>query len=449
MNKKLNNKILLFGILLLTITMGYAAISSTLNITGTSRINNPSWDVHWNNVVVSSGSVTGSQVTTAAHILTGNTEVEYSITLSSPGEYYEFTVDAVNAGTIDAMIGTFSNKVYESDGTTERNLPDYLAYTVSYNDGSALATNHLLGANSTEKYKVRVEYKTDIDPEDLPTATDTLVYKFDVNYIQANDNAIALGREVDFTTDSWSDIATAYSRGKTVNLQQAMEAGTTRSIELDLDNDGTSETTADVRIVNLSSPSECATTGFSGTACGFVLEIADIITTNRMNPYSSGGSVNGDGNKGGWEHSEMRSYLNSTVFNALPSALRSKVINTKVISGHGGGDSDNFDTTDKLYLLSTHEVFSDVDGNTNSGIDRYDSAYNNTRQLDYYALQSVTTSSYSGAIKQNLGGTNSEWWLRSAYGSGNNYFYTVAYNGSFSYTSSRNSSGVSPAFRIG
>ena len=187
--KKKNIKIVLL-LLILCITIGYAALTSNLNIVGTSGINNASWDVHWNNVQVTNGSVTGTNVTTAAHILTGNTEVEYSITLGTPGDFYEFTVDAVNAGSIDAMIGSFSNKVYQSDGTTERTLPDYLTYTVTYSDGVSLATNHLLSANSTETYKVRVEYKTDIDPEDLPDAEETLVFKFTIDYVQSNNNAI-------------------------------------------------------------------------------------------------------------------------------------------------------------------------------------------------------------------------------------------------------------------
>ena len=118
MNKKFKKKYPKIVLLLIIacISLGYGALTSNLTIIGTSNINNASWDVHWNNVVVTNGSVTGTNVTTAAHILTGNTEVEYSITLGTPGDFYEFTVDAVNAGSIDAMIGSFSNKVYESNG---------------------------------------------------------------------------------------------------------------------------------------------------------------------------------------------------------------------------------------------------------------------------------------------------------------------------------------------
>ena len=200
MKNKRNNKIAILLFILLVISIGYAALNSNLTINGTSTINNASWDVHWNNVRVTNGSVTGDQVTTAAHILTGATEVEYLIAFKTPGEYYEFTVDAVNAGSIDAMIGSFSNKVYDSDGEEERTLPDYLSYTVTYSDGIAVANNHKLAANTTERYKVRVEFKTDINANQLPSSQDRLVYKFNVNYVQANSNAIDVNHQTQNTT---------------------------------------------------------------------------------------------------------------------------------------------------------------------------------------------------------------------------------------------------------
>ena len=89
----------------------------------------------------------------------------------------------------------------------------------------------------------------------------------------------------------------------------------------------------------------------------------------------------------------------------------------------------------------------DVDGNTSSGIDYNDTAYNNTRQLDYYAGLNVTTSSYSGAIKKD-NGSDAWWWLRSA-GSFNAITFADVYNtGARGDYRSSGTNGVSPAFRI-
>ena len=154
-------------------------------------------------------------------------------------------------------------------------------------------------------------------------------------------------------------------------------------------------------------------------------------------------------NVGGWPASEMRTYVNNDIYNALPSAIKNAIIDTTVVSGHGydiTGET-NFTSTDKLYLLSTHEVWEDVDGNTSGGPDCYDSAYNNTRQLDYYKGLNVTTSNYSSASKKN-GTSNSLWWLRSAISNSTLSFISVIDNGIWNSYYPYATSGVSPAFRI-
>ena len=205
-----------------------------------------------------------------------------------------------------------------------------------------------------------------------------------------------------------------------------------------------------IRIANTTTPAECSTEGFSQTACGVVLEFSDIITTHNMNPSGTYNRTTFDygWNVDGWPASSMRTYVNNDIYNALPEVLRNAIIDTTVVSGHGSTAGEtNFTSTDKLYLLSTHEVYEDVDGITISGIDYYDTAYANTRQLDYYQSQNVTTSNYSGAIKQ-YNGSNYHWWLRSAYSYNTNNFYHVYYYGTWIASYAYNTSGVSPAFRI-
>ncbi|MBQ3297618.1 MAG: hypothetical protein IJG97_02295 [Bacilli bacterium] len=417
-----NIKIILF-ILILGLGIGYAYINSDLNINGTAQVNSANWDVHWANIQVKTESVSANSPT-----ISNQTTVNYSVVLNTPGDYYEFTVDAVNGGSIDAMIDSIDSKL---NGATITTLPAYLKYSVTYSDGVALQPNHQLLHNTTEKYKVRIEYRTDIELNQIPATNQTLSLQFTVTYRQATDDAVSVPHPESFEDDSWSTIVAAVKAGNTSNYN----VGDTKEVDM-----GTLGTHT-LRIANKSTPAECSTTGFSQTACGFVLEFADIITTHVMNSSQT--------NVGGWPASEMRTYVNSDIYNALPSELKNGIINTTVVSGHGSTSGEtNFTSTDKLYLLSTHEVWEDVDGNTNSGIDRYDTAYNNTRQLDYYSSQNVTTSNYSGAIKQ-YNGSNSYWWLRSALSNGSNGFYSVNTNGYWATLISYITNGVSPAFRIG
>ena len=99
-------------LLILCISIGYAALSTTLNITGVSNINSAKWDIHFENVKVSDTSVTA---TSPAAIDAAKTTVNYSVRLPKPGDSYTFTVDVVNAGTIDAMISEVINTSLEAD----------------------------------------------------------------------------------------------------------------------------------------------------------------------------------------------------------------------------------------------------------------------------------------------------------------------------------------------
>ncbi|MBR1936182.1 MAG: hypothetical protein IJ842_00660 [Bacilli bacterium] len=411
-------------ILLLSISLGYALLSTNLNIVGTTVVKDNKWDIYFDNVQVKSGSVTAS----TPAIDTAKTTVSYSVNLNLPGDYFEFTVDAKNAGTIDGMISAISNKL---NGTEINTLPNYLEYSVSYFDGVTIQNNHLLEAGKTETYKVRVGYKKDITKDDLPSTEQTLNLSFSVTYVQADDNAVKPVHPESFETDSWETIISVVKTGNT----SAYNVGDTKTIDM-----GTFGTQT-LRIANKSTPAECSTEGFSQTACGFVIEFTDIVTSHRMNPYDSSSTSIGNGNIGGWPASEMRTYVNADIYNALPQELKDGIIETTVVSGHGSTSGEtNFTTPDKLYLLSAREVWN------YTGI--YDTAQGQTRQLDYYESIGVTTSSYAGAIKKS-NNSNKSWWLRSAYSNNTSYFYYGNSTGDCNSRSSYGAYGVSPAFRIG
>ena len=238
-----------------------------------------------------------------------------------------------------------------------------------------------------------------------------------------------------FSTDSWKTIIKAV---KNNNISK-YNVGDTKEVDL-----GTTYGTHTIRIANMSTPSECSTSGFSQTACGFVLEFADIITTHNMNPA---GEYNGTQydygyNVGGWPNSSMRTFVNNDIYNSLPSDLKNGIIDTTVVSSYGKSDTSNFTSTDKLYLLAPKEIYTDFNNS-------YDTAKDLTRQLDYYKNEGVTTSSCSKAIKIN-NSTASYWWLRSAKSVNISSFYFV-YNaaGDWNTGTAYTTDGVSPAFRMG
>ena len=442
-NKKKNIKLFIL-VLLLFIGIGFAALAANLKIDGTVSVTKVAWNVHFENVEVTEGSVEANPAPTSDDATTK--EMNYSVHFTKPGEFYEFTVYMKNSGTMNAMLNLVSNKVYESDGKTERQLPDYLTSSVTYIDGTPIVKNQILKAGTREKIKVRIEYRTDIDPEDLPKTPDALELSLSEDYKQADENAVPVRNEVDFEEDGWDKIILSYDNEQLDPLQEAMENGTLREVQLDMDNDGTPETTSYLRIANLTTPDVCKTQGFSQTACGLVLEFPEIIATHT---YTVSQSSSADtSNVGGWGNSLLREYMNTVIYNALPSDIKSRVKDTTVVSGHGSSESANFVTTDKLFLFTLREVWGDTGSNVHL---EKDTASDYTRQLDYYKAQGVTWDDTTYAlVKKKYNGNYYFWWFRSAYATDRQMFNCSEVEGqpAGTYPGVVNG-GVSPAFRIG
>ena len=165
-----------------TLTIGYSLLSSNLNINGSSSIKEASWDIHFENIQVKTGSVSASTPV----IDTNKTTVTYNVTLTNPGDYYEFTVDVKNAGSIDGMIESVSSRLNGAEIST---LPNYLEYSVTYNDDRGIYSKQKLSSNAKETYKIHIGYKKDVVASDLPTTDQNLALSFTANFTQADSTA--------------------------------------------------------------------------------------------------------------------------------------------------------------------------------------------------------------------------------------------------------------------
>ena len=178
-----DRKVLTLGLCLIlvcvfTLTIAYAALNAVLTISGNAQVVASSWDIKLSNPKVKSGSAT-----TAVPTISGNT-LTFNTTLSMPGDYYEFTVDVVNNGSIDAMI---SSVVKNPELTAEQ--AKYLKYEITYQNGEAISNQQLLSKNTTMPIKVRIEYRKDLVASDLPSTNTTLNMSLTLEYTQSNGNA--------------------------------------------------------------------------------------------------------------------------------------------------------------------------------------------------------------------------------------------------------------------
>ena len=159
-----------------TLSIAYAAMEAVLEIHGNSEVVASSWNIHLENVKVKSGSVSGT-----TPLITSPTTATFSTALNMPGDFYEFTIDVVNNGSIDAMIDGVSKTP-----TLTETQAKYLNYIIEYQNGESINTKQLVSKNSFVRLKVRVEFRKDITASDLPTTSETLNLAFTVNYIQSD-----------------------------------------------------------------------------------------------------------------------------------------------------------------------------------------------------------------------------------------------------------------------
>ena len=371
-----------------------------------------------------------------------------------PGWTTTKTVSVKNNGTLDA----YYNVIWQSLTNTITNNELVLSATCQRLNASGTVEGTCESISQAPISDMTIAKKISIEAGITHKYTFTILFKetnADQNYNQGKEFNGVLGIEEykapDFATDSWSTIIANVKAGN----GSEYKVGSTKEVNL-----GTTYGTHTLRVANTSTSSECSTTGFSQSACGFVLEFADIITEHNMNDT--------DTNVGGWPATSMRTFVNNDIYNAIPSEIKNAIIDTIVVSGHGStSGEENFTSIDKLYLLSTAEVWANAVSSSNSINEKskilplassepssgpaeieFDTARNVTRQLDYYKNLEITTSNYIGTIKNNETGAYS-WWLRTANSNYDTSFYIVRYNGNFYNNGASKTLGLAPAFRLG
>ena len=178
--KRNNNKTIIFLVLLvlLVIGVGYAYLTSNLSITGATSVAGNTWDIHFTNLVVQDGSVTAT--TPAAIDSNDNTKVNYSVRLEKPGDFYEFSVDVKNFGTLPGKVSLITNNGIGSE------YSNIIEYSVGYSRYTPLNIGDVLNPSDYKTIIVRTFYKDDINSSDLPNDDINLDLSFQITYIQSD-----------------------------------------------------------------------------------------------------------------------------------------------------------------------------------------------------------------------------------------------------------------------
>lgn len=145
-------------------------------------------------------------------------------------------------------------------------------------------------------------------------------------------------------------------------------------------------------------------------------------------------------NVGGWDVTKMRTYLNETVFPALPVQWQAMIKTVQVLASEGDTSATIVTSEDNLFLFSQAEV----------GFNTTAVPYCNEIDADAEEVTFSIFTDNASRIKKGYNGTGTAayWWLRSALAS-SSYNFAAVYNGGGSASNGANTSyGVAFGFCI-
>ena len=241
---------LIIAILLMSI--GFAAISTTLIINGNAKVSENNEDF---SVIFTAASIDGNDVYSTAVDETKKTITFTTSELKTLNQTSVLTYEVTNnSSNYDANVTV---TCVPKEGTTAKytSIKNKLE-----NDATVVKAKETLNGTLT----------VTLDKVATESVTEEYTCKLEFNAVERDALGENIPDPVSFTSDSWKTIQKAVQTGNTNNYN----VGDTKEVDLGF---------FGKHMVRISNMSECTNGETSETACGFVVEFADIITNQQVN----------------------------------------------------------------------------------------------------------------------------------------------------------------------
>ena len=160
-NKKITLIIVFLSVALVSLTIGYALMSSNLKINTTGMVTPASWRIHF---IDSSSTTQGSATVSGLPEKTDTTELSYNCTLTKPGDQCKVDATIKNDGDINAKLALITKLDPTYTGTDEdvALMKENTVYQVKYNNidsSTILSKNPTLTPGSEATVTIVFGYK--------------------------------------------------------------------------------------------------------------------------------------------------------------------------------------------------------------------------------------------------------------------------------------------------
>ena len=190
------------------LSVAFAALSQTLTINGSAKLDASKWGLKFDNLVLASDD---KYIEGTANIKTDdNTVIEnMNVRLTTPGDKVVYKVDLVNEGNINAKI----------DEIVKTTTPNYISFKVYMgNTGNdELSEGYILEKESRIPLRIEIEFIKDITKDQLPTEARTIGLSYGVTFVQT-DEKLASGGQTPTTACTTFEKKDTYSVGDEIAL---------------------------------------------------------------------------------------------------------------------------------------------------------------------------------------------------------------------------------------
>lgn len=175
--------LILLGIVIVFISIAYAALATNLNISGTVNAPSVSWDIHFLNFSSSSTpeQTSGGEINTGQviSVSTSATSIDnLKAELKKPGDSIVYTFDIKNFGNIDAKLDSFTNNITCSNGNC-----NHATYSIQCLDSSSnvFQPNQVLAPNAVLNCTLNLKFKDEAVVSDDVSASISANWAFSQN----------------------------------------------------------------------------------------------------------------------------------------------------------------------------------------------------------------------------------------------------------------------------
>lgn len=147
------------------ISVGFALMSTSLEIIGTAKVTPAEWKILFTNATYSDNNTDAYEGKTPS--LQDTSFSNYEVVLTKPGDHGTYTITVENQGDIDAKISevvlgetlTYSAQSQADEDIVRANV----SYSITWSDGTAIQTGDTLAAGASKNIIVDVLYDSDAD----------------------------------------------------------------------------------------------------------------------------------------------------------------------------------------------------------------------------------------------------------------------------------------------